>query len=245
MESIKKRIKQCKCFIKEVGRLAKNIFRTCVNSSTKYTALSPVDDVKDCEEHINALEWAIHNPKIKNIAISGPFGSGKTSMINTFLERNTFLKENSIRVSLATFGEESRKNLNLEEEFLKQLFYKVEYNKIPQSRYRKLHKIKLLPIYVMVVICSITILLSMSVFYPDIYDGYLGLIVAAGAKHEISEKLSKRIFYVLVLVIAYVVSRIIQLFACRISIKEIKLTSTTSVKREEHVSDSVFNRNMD
>ena len=40
-------------------------------------------------------------------------------------------------------GDRDNFEKQLEEGILKQLFYKVHYSKIPQSRYRKLHKVSL------------------------------------------------------------------------------------------------------
>ena len=153
--------------------------------------------------YIEALEWALKNERIKNIALTGPYGSGKSSIIESFLALDllknnhtsksligtivnsikTFVKyricndnwtnEVTLRISMATFIEshkidalernetddseakqENKKDyrnedlLNkikidsskVEEGILKQLFYKVKPDKIPLSRYRKLHK---------------------------------------------------------------------------------------------------------
>ena len=111
-----------------------------------YHDLAPVDDISEESEYFNALDWALHNKKISNIALSAPYGAGKSSVIESYL-KNRKLK--ALQLSLANFNEEEE-NLEPEEvekEFLKKLFYKVEYTKIPQSRYRKLHKISLGKIY--------------------------------------------------------------------------------------------------
>ena len=55
-----------------------------------YIPLSPTDSAEDCDVYLNALSWALSNKKqIKNIAISGPYGSGKSSILQTFIsEKN-------------------------------------------------------------------------------------------------------------------------------------------------------------
>lgn len=52
----------------------------------------------------------------------------------------------AINISLATFDVENSQNDEniIEEGILKQLFYKVDAHKIPQSRYRKLRKISII-----------------------------------------------------------------------------------------------------
>ncbi len=52
----------------------------------EYRDLTPTDKAEGCETYIEALEWALHNPKIKNIALAGPYGSGKSSIIETFIK---------------------------------------------------------------------------------------------------------------------------------------------------------------
>ena len=54
---------------------------------SEYRDLTPINNVKDGDEYLNALDWALKNPKIKNIALSGPYGAGKSSIIETYLKR--------------------------------------------------------------------------------------------------------------------------------------------------------------
>ena len=43
---------------------------------------------ENVEEYLNALKWALEQKKITNIALAGPYGSGKSSIIDTFLEKH-------------------------------------------------------------------------------------------------------------------------------------------------------------
>ncbi len=59
------------------------------NSLKAYTPLSPTDEADEIANYIESLDWALQNNKrIKNIALAGPFGSGKSSVIQTFQKRN-------------------------------------------------------------------------------------------------------------------------------------------------------------
>ena len=55
---------------------------------SEYRDLTPSDNLENCDEYIKALNWALNNKKIKNIALTGPYGSGKSSIIETFLSKN-------------------------------------------------------------------------------------------------------------------------------------------------------------
>ena len=79
-----------------------------------------------------------------------------------------------INISLAAFRENNQEEIDgedgnfeklLEEGILKQLFYKVHYSKIPQSRYRKLHKVSfrtslLRVLFTLALVISFTFLLA-------------------------------------------------------------------------------------
>jgi hypothetical protein len=86
----------------------------------KYMDLAPSDNIDEGWVYIDALNWAIRNDKITNIALTGNYGSGKSSVIKTFIKRMWhnkdsnwlrnilmnlyyYLKFKSLCISLATF----------------------------------------------------------------------------------------------------------------------------------------------
>lgn len=82
-----------------------------------FHSLSPVSDEEKHKYYCDALDWALVNRKekdIKNIALTGTYGSGKSSILKTFQEREvkglSFLK-----ISLATFKEEKNKTAKISE----------------------------------------------------------------------------------------------------------------------------------
>ena len=238
------------CFIKHAGKLAKIIFMKRDTTNMEYQDLAPIDDVSECEEHIKALEWAFSNSRIKNIALTGPYGSGKSSIINTFLKRNPLLEDKSVRISLATFADIGSKDdleghQEIEKGILKQLFYKVEQHKIPQSRYRKIHRISRFRVFIGMVFCLTIAAILTFIFCPDILETTYNLIIAAGSKIAVPTWFALAIFGLIILVALMVATKIFQLFACRISIKEIKLPTNTTVKGNEIDKESIFDKNID
>lgn len=55
--------------------------------STDYRDLLPVDDIQNGNEYLNALSWAFKNKRVKNIVLAGPYGAGKSSIIESFLKK--------------------------------------------------------------------------------------------------------------------------------------------------------------
>jgi hypothetical protein len=69
-------------------------------------SLSPTDNAENIDYYIESLNWALLNiDKIKNIAISGPYGSVKSSVIQTFQRKNQINDFRFLNISLATFKE--------------------------------------------------------------------------------------------------------------------------------------------
>jgi hypothetical protein len=132
---------------------AKNIIHS------PYNSLSPSDKAEKVEEYLNSLEWALQNKqKIKNIAIAGPYGSGKSSVIQTFQKKHIHNDDfHFLNISLATFKEESKGTVIpvkdkddtlrlIELSILQQLFYHEKDKNIPDSGFKKIksHKGKYL-----------------------------------------------------------------------------------------------------
>ena len=57
-------------------------------TNSDYKDLAPNDAIENVDEYLYSLNWALQDPKIKNIALTGPYGSGKSSIIDTFLKQN-------------------------------------------------------------------------------------------------------------------------------------------------------------
>lgn len=132
-----------------------------VSTSNHFHTLSPTEEAENADSYIQSLDWALKNKnRIKNIAISGAYGSGKSSVIKTFIKRNKNKDYKFLNISLATFKEQkeepsvSQNGDNdilrlIELSVLQQLFYHEKDNKIPDSRFKKIksHKTRFLFCY--------------------------------------------------------------------------------------------------
>ncbi|MCX6061807.1 MAG: hypothetical protein NT103_06125 [Campylobacterales bacterium] len=113
--------------------------------------LTPTSDADPRHTYRTALTKAINQEGVTNIAISGSYGAGKTSIINTFLDEQTD-KNKYIRISLASFKSANNTSndagnttfvgdgigLTIEKSILQQIFYKVEKSKLPYSKLKRI-----------------------------------------------------------------------------------------------------------
>lgn len=156
-EFLKKSIEK---FIRYLSHIL-NKFESDLGSGNNFNTLSPTDNAENVENYIDSLDWALKNKnRIKNIAISGAYGSGKSSVIRTFIKRNKNKDYKFLNISLATFKEQKEQPNHqqngdndilrlIELSVLQQLFYHEKDRKIPDSRFKKIksHKTRFLIYY--------------------------------------------------------------------------------------------------
>ncbi|MCB2353142.1 NTPase [Clostridium estertheticum] len=111
-----------------------------------YSDLMPKDEVDRVKTYHEALDWAINdNSRIRNIALSGPYGSGKSTIINSYLKKSNIKDEKVLRISLATFDENNVLDIDrqqiIEKNILEQMIYRVDGKKTPFSRFKKINKV--------------------------------------------------------------------------------------------------------
>ena len=227
--------------------------------------LAPIDDVENFETYEETLNWAFQNERVKNIALSGPYGSGKSSIIETFLKTHREIEESSIRVSLATFEVEraleveednqkkelSNKKIKISEKdiekaIVKQLFYKVDAGKIPQSRYRKLFPRKLTDIRLSVFFLLLLIAIFAAIIKPEVYKNYFFVVDKFLAckffKIPIMRLIESLAFIV---VVAFGIIRIYGNSMIRLHIKEINVLSNATVCDSGEDSEHIFDKDLD
>lgn len=231
---------------------------------SEYKDLTPIDNINNGDEYLNALEWALNNPKVKNIALAGPYGAGKSSIIETYLsrekdkkniyEQHKFAKK-YLKISMATFieahnneGNETKIEIDadeVEKGILKQLFYKVEHKKIPQSRYRKLQPIHSMNVLVKVIMTSIILILFGEIFFPDICKNIWNKIDAFAMRYSWLVGKTAGVAIVLAIVGIGITSYLAKIIMSRFRVKELKLPADTTLQVSEDTEESVFNKNLD
>lgn len=64
----------------------------------EFTDLAPIDDIENGAEYLKALHWAIKKKKVKNIALAGPYGAGKSSIIDTYLKKHRIIRSKHLEL---------------------------------------------------------------------------------------------------------------------------------------------------
>lgn len=127
------------------GRLAKlvtfldNVGRA--NTQSKFVHLAPTDDADNAGVYSGALLYATNEEKVRNIALTGPYGSGKSSIIQSFLKR---YPGSPLHISLAAFvpetdaGGSKVTRQEIERSILQQMLYGPDANNLPLSRFKRI-----------------------------------------------------------------------------------------------------------
>lgn len=211
-----------------------------------YDDLAPESDIKNGKEYLNALYWGVKNKNVKNIALTGPYGSGKSSIIQTYLRKYPSTK--ALNISLATFNLQNSNNDDFENEIelgiLKQLFYKVDSDKIPQSRYRKIKK-QYYKTYFGIITGFVTIVFLAIAFYvPDIMENIMNVIVNSSNYYEMKEITSYLITGIFVFLGIALLAYIMKWGTSKFRVKELNIADKATVADEKDES-SIFDKSMD
>lgn len=214
--------------------------------NVKYEDLSPEPYMKNGEEYLNALHWALKSKKITNIALAGPYGSGKSSIIQSYLMKYPSTK--SLNISLATFDLEKETDGNSENEIelgiLKQLFYKVDSDKIPQSRYRKIKKKYYRKYLFLTSMVMIIVMSGIAFFAPNVANKLLSRIVQSGNYYGMGELTSYSIAGIFGIIGVSILSYIIKWSSSKFRVKEVNIADKATVADEKD-EDSIFDKSMD
>lgn len=230
---------------------------------SEYKDLTPNDHIENGAEYIEALNWAFQNKKVRNIALTGPYGAGKSSIIETFLRENdedksvlNKIRTTALKISMATFlkGNADMDDPSakievdadeVEKGILKQLFYKVKPSRIPQSRYRKLHPIKKVKTFLFVLMAMLIVLFFMAVFVHSICDRFMEVIEGVVSLVLPAPIFTKIAAILLFIFFAWIITCLYRTAISKFRVKEIKLPADTTVQSGAEEADSVFNRNLD
>lgn len=262
--------KAIKALYKKLGKIIKSWEAPAEQEIPKQTfhSLSPIKDA-DVTQYITALQWALDNKQkesIYNIALTGPYGSGKSSILKTFQDQNKNKDYVFLEISLATFKEELTANSNeqkdgnddviptkdnqarnknedtlrlIELSILQQIFYHEEDSKIPDSRFKKIRSFKRKHLIWITTGVLTALLFGLNLFVPDKIEAILKVKFPT-ILTLILHWLSLLIFLASISVIVF---RSIRLFY-GIKISKFKFKEA-EIEIDKNISKSILNNHLD
>ena len=165
-------------------------------NNDKYYSLAPTSENDgenlESDSYVDALKWALQQKDIHNIALTGPLGSGKSSILCRLkkeAEKKTEKEEEKhifLNISLAAFGNgngdteetdgDTKKICStnvIARGILEQLFYSEDPKNIPLSRYKKLPTWKLKKFTIAVAAVYFLALLIFLFAIPDMFSKFI------------------------------------------------------------------------
>ncbi|SEI37120.1 hypothetical protein SAMN05216460_0012 [Streptococcus sp. 45] len=116
----------------------------------EFKKLTPLNDIDIDKSYVAAMKFALEEDDIKNVAIAGNYGSGKSSFIETYKEINKKFKP--IHISLAHFSamDDGKEKIDVSEEqsqsssqvnliegkVINQLLHQIDSKKIPLTVFK-------------------------------------------------------------------------------------------------------------
>ena len=167
--------------------------------SYKFQKLTPFSDV-ELGVYKNAIDFVFANNDLKNIAISGQYSAGKSSLVESYKKSHSNIK--FVHISLAHFRSieeaetnEPGKDINetaLEGKVLNQLIHQINADDIPQTHFKVKKKIKTNSIVVntiftvlfIAMILHITLFNKWGKFVSLLSDGNLKTLLTLSTKYD-------------------------------------------------------------
>lgn len=219
----------------------------------KFQKLTPFHEV-DLGIYNDSLDFAWDDPKLLNIALTGPYGSGKSSVIRTYIDKRK--KKNTLYVSLANFKEYSSngkppviKNndkgiennhsyyteATLEGKIINQIIHQIPAKEIPLSDFKikeRISSYEMITLSRLLFIFLISSLITLN--YYDVEEFLNGLLTLNAISTERIIGITKIIALSLLLFSSYQLLRlIVRVFYEGIRFRNLKVFNTEIQLNEE------------
>lgn len=229
----------------------------------KYLDLSPTSNASDIEEYSETLNYCLKNDDILNVAVSGTYGSGKSSFLKTYFLKNDEYK--TITISLGNYekgktkknkGKENEYYQSIEKSILQQLLYQVDKSEVPLSRFKRIHKYSKFKLFIKSLITFLFLIILLIIIFPKIISNFgnnfniindnLSFIPSFTLfKININSSLiiSIILFIIGYIFITYIFYKIVELLRNNVSISKFKFKDAEIEINNK--SESIFNKYLD
>lgn len=175
-----------------------------IDNPNKYEVLTPNFDADNFENYADPLKVALKTPHVNNIAVSGTYGSGKSSFLRTF-EKN-YAEWIYLPISLGTFKDKNKDTISndtkdsendtltensvekqneskdkfelhqdIERSILQQFFYREKDNKVPYSRFKRIRNTTKKEIILHSLLILFILLYSLITFFPENFNKFISI----------------------------------------------------------------------
>jgi len=184
--------------------------------------------------YLDALQFAVTNKNVINIALTGGFGTGKSTIINEFCQKNR--GNEYLHISLASFKDDKSDEKLIETSIVQQILYYEKKIKIKESSYKRIDFTKPFRKFIFVCLLILWFYTLIFLFFEKINEK---LIFFNGIKTNI--QLVRFVFIVGVFYIFYKSYDLIK----NIKFSKASPSSLEIVNENNDKTLSVFNRNID
>lgn len=147
-----------------------------MKSNIKFYDLAPMDNL-ELGIYEEAIDFSLKNDKIKNIAISGGYGAGKSSLLESYKKNS---EKKFLHISLAHFKDFDDKDKdgrialnNLEAKILNQLIHQIDPKDIFQTNFKIKRKITKNEIIITTLLLLTFFLFSFNLIYSEKWEKFI------------------------------------------------------------------------
>lgn len=154
-----------------------------------FEKLTPLSD-SDISVYESAIDFVFKEDDVKNVAISGAYGAGKSSVLESYKKKHNDLK--FVHISLAHFQSHDAEEDNtikdsvLEGKILNQLIHQISSERIPQTNFRVKTTVERKNLFLntaAIVLLSLSILL---ILYFNTWSAYVGTLPEGWLRNVLS-----------------------------------------------------------
>lgn len=222
-----------------------------IENKYNFEDLMPKIDSEKNKQYCESIDWGIRNKKIRNIALTGVYGAGKSTILNTYIKEHN--EYNYLNISLSNFkeldGEDilSNESINIEKAILKQMFYKEKNTTIPYSRFRRITNINYISLIAYSILSLVVVVFIVLSIKPDLLEVVKSRIEFIKGYFNISSSMVTIMLLIFISSFVTIINKMIIFIKKNIRLKKVSAKSEIVSSELEigEKDESAFNKYVD
>lgn len=222
-----------------------------IENKYNFEDLMPKIDIEKNKQYCESIDWAIRNKKIRNIALTGVYGAGKSTILNTYIKEHN--EYNYLNISLSNFKELegkdilSNESINIEKAILKQMFYKEKNTTIPYSRFRRITNINYISLIAYSILSLVVVVFIVLSIKPDLLEVVKSRIELIKGYFNISSSMVTIMLLIFISSFVTIINKMIIFIKKNIRVKKVSAKSEIVSSELEigEKDESAFNKYVD